>query len=240
VALFNRGLGKAEVNLTAAHLKFSDDAPIQLRTCGTSPRLRRSPARPASRSAARDADFRGEGRAAAGRRRLSVRNSGDINVAADGVTTPEPDPMVHRMIGHAWSGTRDGGERPTYAGWGGARADATPYDQTLQIAGRRFDTGIGILANSRLEIRNARTMRASRRWSASTIPRATPRTRCASASMATASSWRKARPWPSVTLRVRFAADIKGVRIVEIVARSETLSSDLPLVVTWGDAALRR
>jgi hypothetical protein len=36
------------------------------------------------------------------------------------------------------------------------------------------------------------------------------------------------------------AADIKGVRIVEIVARSETLSSDLPLVVTWGDAALRR
>jgi hypothetical protein len=35
-------------------------------------------------------------------------------------------------------------------------------------------------------------------------------------------------------------ADIKGVRIVEIVARSATTTSDLPLVVTWGDAALRR
>jgi alpha-galactosidase len=30
------------------------------------------------------------------------------------------------------------------------------------------------------------------------------------------------------------------VRIVEIVARSETATSDLPLVVAWGEAALRR
>ena len=36
------------------------------------------------------------------------------------------------------------------------------------------------------------------------------------------------------------AANISGVRIVEMVARSQDLTSDLPLVVTWGDAALRR
>lgn len=36
------------------------------------------------------------------------------------------------------------------------------------------------------------------------------------------------------------AADIGGMRLVEIVARSETRASDLPLVVAWGDAALRR
>jgi hypothetical protein len=35
VAVFNRGLATQEVNLTAAHLKFAADSPVQLRDlCG--------------------------------------------------------------------------------------------------------------------------------------------------------------------------------------------------------------
>ena len=35
------------------------------------------------------------------------------------------------------------------------------------------------------------------------------------------------------------AADLANVKIVELVARNDASTSDLPLVVTWGDAALR-
>ena len=76
-----------------------------------------------------------------------------MNPAADGVVTPQADPLIHRAI-LPWRGTRGTGEPPRYGGWGGAQADRTPYDQELAIGGRRFDTGLGILANSRLEVRN--------------------------------------------------------------------------------------
>jgi hypothetical protein len=35
------------------------------------------------------------------------------------------------------------------------------------------------------------------------------------------------------------SANLANVKIVELVARNDTPTSDLPLVVTWGDAALR-
>ncbi len=35
-----------------------------------------------------------------------------------------------------------------------ARADSAPYGRTLQVAGKTYLAGIGILANSRLEVRN--------------------------------------------------------------------------------------
>ncbi|MGH1558114.1 NPCBM/NEW2 domain-containing protein [Caulobacter segnis] len=70
------------------------------------------------------------------------------------MVTPEPDPVIHRMR-NTWGDTRGSGERPSHAGWGGAQADATPYDEALRIGGQGFDTGIGVLSNSRLEVRNA-------------------------------------------------------------------------------------
>jgi hypothetical protein len=77
--------------------------------------------------------------------------------------------MIYRPI--FWAGTHGIGEPPRYGGWGGAQADATPYGLRLAVAGRFYETGIGVLANSRLEVRNAGSP-ASTRWSGSTIPRA--------------------------------------------------------------------
>jgi hypothetical protein len=239
VALFNRGLAPAKVDLTAAHLKFSDAAPVRLRNLW-------------DRSVV--APFKGETSftlapretlifEATGERRLRdgiylSEIPGDINVAADGIVTPEPDPMAHRMIGQ-WDGTRNGGERPTYAGWGGARADATPYDQALQIAGRGFDTGIGILAQSRLEIRN-REGRA--RFEALVgVDDSTRNTRDRIRFLVYGDGRLLAQSAPIGFGEAAqpLTADIRGKKLVEIVVARASRTSDLPVVATWAEAALR-
>jgi hypothetical protein len=78
---------------------------------------------------------------------------GAINVAVDGTRRPQLDPTAHRMI-DPWSNIRSGGSRPRYAGWGGAQADTTPYGQTLQVAGQVFESGLAVLSNSRLQVKN--------------------------------------------------------------------------------------
>ena len=89
---------------------------------------------------------------------------GKVNPAVDGVTRPIADPTIFRTAS-GWGGTHGAGDRPQYAGWGGARADSAPYGQTLQIARKTYPAGIGILANSRLEVRNDgyQTFRRERR-----------------------------------------------------------------------------
>ncbi|TGX52550.1 alpha-galactosidase [Sphingomonas gei] len=239
VALFNRGLAPAQVNLTAAQLKLSDSAPIRLHNLWdkTTP-----------------APFKGEATfslapretlifEATGERRLAdgvylSEIPGDINVAADGITTPEPDPLVHRMIGQ-WSGTRDSGERPTYAGWGGAQADATPYGQSLQIAGRRFDTGIGILAQSRLEIRN-RDGRSQ--FEALVGVDDSTRNRKDKVRFRVYGDGRLLAESAALGFGAAaqpLKADIRGTKLIEIVVAADGTASDLPLVVTWAEAALR-
>lgn len=239
VALFNRGLGETDVTLTAAQLKFAEDAPIQLRNLWdkTAP-----------------TSFTGETRftlqprqtlvfEASGARRLAngvylSEIPGDVNVAVDGVIAREPDPVIHRMR-NAWGETRGSGERPTYAGWGGARADATPYDQALRIDGEVFDSGIGTLANSRLEVRNAGHTRFEARVGVDDSTRDT-KDKVRFFVYGDGKLLARSPPLGFGEPPRALTADIKGARIVEIVARAETLTSDLPLVVTWGDAALRR
>lgn len=238
VALFNRGLGETEVTLTAAHLKFADGAPIQLRNLW-------------DKTAS---TFTGEAKfnlaprqtlvfEASGQRLLTdgvylSEIPGDVNVAVDGVIAPEPDPVVHRMR-NAWGDTRGSGERPTYTGWGGARADATPYDQALRIGGQSFDTGVGVLTNSRLEVRNDGYTRFQAQVGVDDSTRNTEDAVRFSVygdgRLLTESGPLRFGAAPSPLV-----ADVSGVRIVEIVVRSEALTSDLPLVVTWGEAALRR
>ena len=239
VALFNRGLGKTDVTLTAAQLKFAGDAPIQLRNLWD---------KTAPTAFTGETSFTLEPRQtlvfeASGTRQLKdgvylSEIPGDVNVAVDGVIAPEPDPVVHRMR-NAWGETRGSGERPTYAGWGGAQADATPYDEALRIGGQGFDTGIGVLANSRIEVRNTGATRFEARVGVDDSTRNT-KDKVRFAVYGDGKLLTESAPMALGEAPRPLTADIKGVRIVEIVARSETATSDLPLVVTWGDAALRR
>lgn len=238
VALFNRGLGETQVTLTAAQLKFADGAPIQLRNLWDQTASTFTDATSFTVAPRQTLVFE-----AAGARQLAdgvylSEIPGEVNVAVDGVRAPEADPVLHRMR-NPWGETRGSGERPTYTGWGGAQADATPYDQALRIGGQGFDTGIGVLTNSRLEVRNADHTRFEAQVG---VDDSTRNTRDAVRFYVYGDGRLLAESGPKAFGETPSAltADINGVRIVEIVARSESLTSDLPLVVTWGNAALRR
>lgn len=162
---------------------------------------------------------------------------GNVNTAADGVVQPQPDPTIYRAIPN-WRGTRGIGERPIYAGWGGAMADATPYNQPLVVAGRAFSSGIGILANSRLEVRNTGFARftASVGVDDSALD-GDQQVRFflyadGKPIASTAPMRRGDAPQP-------IAANVAGTSIVELVARADGARGN-SVPVTWGDAALRR
>jgi len=238
VAIFNRGLAPAEVTLTAHHLKFDGNTPVTLKDLWDGHAL------PA---------FSGETRMhleprqtlifdAAGTRSLSdglylSEMTGRVNPAVDGVVTPQPDPTIHRMI-TPWGGTTDTGEPPAYTGWGGAQADATPYRQMLRIYGTAYETGLGVLSNSRLEVKadgQFRRFVAEVGVDDSTFDADDDVTFSVYGDgklLTTSKAMRFGQPAQTLT------ADVTGVRIVELVARGKAGKNKTPTVVTWGNAAL--
>jgi hypothetical protein len=162
---------------------------------------------------------------------------GSVNVAEEGIVHPEADPSIHRAV-ISWQGTHGAGEPPRYAGWGGARADRAPYGQHLRIAGQPFATGIGVLANSRLEVRNEGFERFAAEVgiddSASATAQRVRFELYGDGELIAQTGWlrfgQKVQP---------MRADIAGRAILELVVRTEE-PTDRPAPVTWGDAALLR
>jgi len=238
VALFNRGMGATDVTLTAAQLKFADDAPVALQNLWDKTASTFTGEQTFALEPRQTLVFEASGARLLDDGLYLSEMPGSVNVAADGVIAPEPDPVVHRMR-NAWGETRGSGERPTYTGWGGAQADATPYDQALRVGGQGFDTGIGILTNSRLEVRNA----GYTQFEAKVGVDDSTRNLKDRVGFSVYGDGRLLAQTPAMGFGdapLALTADIAGVSIVEIVARSEDMDSDLPLVVTLGDAALRR
>ena len=236
VAIFNRTSAPLEATLTADHLKFKADADVTLTDLWSG----------------RTVTFRGEHGfklapretlvfRASGSRRLAngiylSEEPGSVNPAVDGVIVPQADPMVYRPI--FWAGTHGTGEHPRYGGWGGAQADETPFGETISIGGRRFDTGIGILENSRLEVRNARYAR----FSAFVGVDDSARNRRHPVTFIVYGDGKllaKSKPMRAGERAVELAADVKGVALVELVARTPA-PSRFPDPVAWAEAALIR
>ena len=129
------------------------------------------------------------------------------------------------------------GERPLYAGWGGAMPDATPYNQPLAIAGQNFGSGVGVLANSRLEVRNQGFSRFTAKVGVDDSARD-------AAHPVQLTVYGDGRLLASETARRGEAAkpidvDVRGVAIVELVALAPNAPGEM-LPISWGDAALRR
>lgn len=185
---------------------------------------------------AADARVRGGGEAAAGGRTYLSELPGSVNVAHDGVVRPQADPGIHRSINPYGESTRSAGARPIYAGWGGAAADRGPYGHALSVAGLRFDTGLGVLANSRLEVRNEgrRRFRAEVGVDDNTLnPDATVVMQVFGDGRLLAAS----APLRFDEAVVALEADVSGVKLLELVARQEE-DRARPAMVVWGDAAL--
>ena len=235
VLLLNRGSGPAEITLTPAQLKMVGDVALtDLWSKKTMTLTGGEQAFTLQPRESRVFEAKGKRQLADGMYLSEI--PGAINIARDGVTVPVPDPIVHRMS-NPWGATTNGGERPSYGGWGGARADATPYDQALTVDGKVFTSGIGILASSRMEVKAAGFSHFEAKVGVDDSTRNLKDKVVFQVfgdghllAQATAAYGQAAQP---------LTADLANVKIVELVARNDASSSDLPLVVTWGDAALR-
>jgi hypothetical protein len=239
VALFNRGASPAPVTLLASHLKLSASAPVLLRDLWSK----------------QSATFTGEKAfvlaphetlvfEATGKRQLEngvylSEIPGAINVAVDGSRRAQLDPTIHRMI-DPWSNTRSGGSRPQYAGWGGAQADATPYGQGLQVAGQVFDSGIGVLSNSRLQVKN--DAGHAQLTAAVGVDDSTGNTRQPVRFYVYGDGKLLAQSAPLAfgATAPLLKADVRGVTVIELVVRGSQTDDAPPVVATWGDARLTR
>lgn len=237
VALFNRGAAPAPVTLLARHLKLADNAPVTLRDLWSKQSTTFTGEKEFTLAPHETLVFE-----ASGKRQLEngvylSEIPGSINVAVDGTRHPQLDPTVHRMI-DPWSSTRSGGSRPQYAGWGGAQADATPFGQSLQVAGQVFESGIGVLANSRLQVKNDAgyaVLTASVGVDDSTENTGQPvRFYVYGDGKLLAGS----APVAFGTRAPQLKADIRGVKVIELVVRGSKANAAPPVVASWGDVQL--
>ncbi|GAO53059.1 NPCBM/NEW2 domain-containing protein [Novosphingobium sp. MD-1] len=237
VAVFNRGSGPVDMKLTAAHLAFADAAEIGLTDLWSGVQSRFTGEKELHLASRETLIFTARGTRLLANGVYLSEQPGSVNPAVDGVRTPQPDPLVHRAP-LQWQGTRGKGDFPRYGGWGGARVDRTPFDQPQRIAGQWLGNGIGVLANSRLEVRSGgyRQFRARVGIDDSAAPDAAPVTFLVYGDgrlLARSRPLRRGEPAQPLS------ADIAGVRIVELVTRQASASAaDIP--VNWGEAALLR
>jgi len=235
VAIFNRGLGPIDVDLTAEQLKLRGDAPVKLTDLWTkadSTFTKETKLRVAPRETR---IFRVSGERVLAQGVYLSEQPGSVNPAVDGVVRPQVDPTIFRSSA-GWTGTKGPGERPMYAGWGGARADSTPYGEVMQIAGTPYATGIGILANSRLEVRN----QGYRRLNAQVGVDDSAQDRKHDVTFMIYGDGKllaKSKPLRWGQTAQVLSADVAGVRMVELVARSAAGTNE-HLPVSWGNAAL--
>jgi hypothetical protein len=235
VAIFNRGVTAIDAELTAEHLKLRKDAPVMLTDLWSRSEHTFTGEIKLHVAPRETRIFRVQGTRALADGLYLSEQTGSVNPAVDGVTTPVVDPTLFRSS-FAWTGTKGPGERPMYAGWGGARADSAPYGQRLQIADKPYETGIGILANSRLEVRN----HGYRRFSALVGVDDSASDRKHGVTflvygdgklLAKSKALKLGQPAQALN------ADVSGVKVIELVARSAGGSNE-QLPVSWAEAAL--
>jgi hypothetical protein len=237
LAIFNRGSGSIEVSLQATQLKYKADAPVELTDLWTKKQISFTKDTKLRVAPRETLIFRARGTRSLADGFYLSEQPGKVNPAVDGVTRPIADPTIFRTA-YGWGGTHGAGDRPQYAGWGGARADSAPYGQTLQIARKTFPSGIGILANSRLEVRND----GYQRFTASVGVDDSATDKAAAVTFTVYGDGKRlaeSRPMTRGMPAEPLEADVAGVELVELVARSATHANET-LPVTWGEAALTR
>ena len=235
VAIFNRGSGAYEVTLQSSQLKYRDDAPVELTDLWTKEQSRFTKEIRLHAAARETLLFRAQGTRMLSDGFYLSEQPGRVNPAIDGVTRPMVDPTIFRTAA-GWSGTRGAGDRPQYAGWGGARADSAPYGQTLQIARKTYLSGLGILANSRLEVRND----GYRRFTAKVGVDDSAADKLATVTFIVYGDGRRlarSRPLGWGAEAQPLDVDVAGVKLIELVATSNGAANEA-LPVTWGDVAL--
>ena len=238
VLLFNRTGAPTKFTLTAEHLKMDATAPIALRDAWARADAGNFTGKREFELKPREALlFTATGKHVLPRGHFVSERPGNVYVARDGIRALEQDPVVYRALA-SWSTTDNGGTRPAYAGWGGPRADSTPYDQALSVQREAFRHGIGVLVDSRLQVKVAP---GSQRFTARVGVDDSTRGKAAAVSFEV---WGDGRRLAS-TAPMKFnqparelSADLRGVKLIELIARQHGADTAGPLVVTWGGARI--
>jgi hypothetical protein len=239
VVIFNRGTAPVTAQLTAAHLKYQPGTAIHVRDLWKKLDLPDFADEASFTLAPHESlmlRVRGQPRLVAGiyLSEMPAR----VFVAADGIRALQPDPEIHRPVSMGEGSTRGSGPRPALAGWGGPRADSTPYNNELRLRGHAYDSGIGTLANSRLQVRTAGQFT---RFTAEVGLDDTSLERRTKVRFEVYGDGRLLARSPALAADdapYALQTAVSGVQTLELVARGighETA----PTVVTWGDAALR-
>jgi len=238
VVIFNRGSANVDVHLTASQLKFQADRPIEVRDLWARRDLGHFIGEKVFPLAPRESVMlRVVGTPElAGGLYLSEMPA-RLFVAADGIRALQADPQIHRPVPLGEGGTRGTGPRPALAGWGGSRADSTPYNNELRIRGERFASGIGALGNSRLQVKAdgqfTRFSAAVGLDDASLEHAIRLRFEVYGDGKLLAQSGDLAYQDNAYPL----TADVTGVKVIELVAR-EVGEAHSPTLATWARAAL--
>jgi hypothetical protein len=238
VVIFNRGTEQLAVRLTAGQLKFRPDRPIVVRDLWARRDLGSYTGEKLFTLAPRESVMlRATGSPELDGGMYLSEMPGRIYVAADGIRALQVDPQIHRAVPLGDDGTRGSGPRPALAGWGGPRVDSTPYNNELRIRGTSYATGIGALGNSRLQLKadgQYARFTALVGLDDSSLERAT-RVR-----FEVYGDGRLLAQSPELGFQDKaflLAANVAGVRVVELVAR-ELGDAHAPSIVTWGHAAV--
>jgi alpha-galactosidase len=238
VLLFNRTGANAKFTLTAEHLKMDATAPIALRDAWARADAGSFTAKREFELKPREALlFTATGKHVLPRGYFVSERPGSVYVARDGIRALEQDPVVYRALA-SWSTTDNGGTRPAYAGWGGPRADSTPYDQALSVQREAFRHGIGVLADSRLQVK---VPADAQRFTARVGVDDSTRGKTAGVSFEVWGDGRRlvtTAPMKFNQPARELSADVRGVKLIELIARQHGADTAGPLVVTWGEARI--
>ena len=239
VALFNRDAAPVEVVLHADQLKFRDDAPVTLVDLWSKATTRFTGEQRFTLGPHQTLVFRAQGTRRLAEGLYLSEQPGRVNPAVDGVDTPRVDPTIHHSV-TVWSGTKGPGEHVQYGGWGGARADRAVYGQVLRIAGKDYDTGLGVLGGSRLEVRNT----GFTRFAADVGVDDAALSADGALTFAVYGDGKLLATSPVVRFgdpATPLVADVAGVKIVELVTRRAAGgSADGPRPAVWANARLTR
>lgn len=237
VALFNRTGSPIDVKLIASHLKYRADQPITLTDLWDGGTKSFTGEMPVHLDRHQTLLFKASGAREHAQGLYLSEQPGNVNPAVDGVVYPMADPMVYRGL-LPWRSTKADGEHPVYGGWGGARADATPFAQAPKIAGKTYHSAIGTLANSRLEVRNTGFATFTTLAGIDdSVADPTARVRFsvhADGKLLKQTGWLKPGDAPAA-----IAVPVKGAKIVELVAEGNRPEMQ-NVAVDWADAALDR
>lgn len=237
VALFNRTGSPIDVKLIASHLKYRADQPITLTDLWDGDTKSFTNEMPVHLERHQTLLFKASGTREHAQGLYLSEQPGNVNPAVDGIVHPMADPMVYRGL-LPWRSTKADGEHPVYGGWGGARADATPFAQTPKIAGKTYHNAIGTLANSRLEVRNTGfSTFTTLAGIDDSVADPTARVRFsvhADGKLLKQTGWMKPGDAPAA-----IAVPVKGAKIVELVAEGNRPEMQ-NVAVDWAEAALDR